>query len=194
VDRDAVLKVVAELRDRAERVGASLGELNAWSQRLETAAADGGRGGVEPAAYLVPRLLTFKGVRRTSCPVEMQPIFEGTVAWEASLIGDAHPVTDKDGVTHHTKPLYTAHPAPSAGVDGWKSIETAPKSYHPPLSQYNHHAPDILGLFGKAFYCVCHWGGSSQPFWIDRSNRRIPMQPTHWMPLPAAPSTEGQRS
>ena len=69
----------------------------------------------------------------------------------------------------------------------WQPIETAPKNYTPPLSFYNHHAPDILGLWGKSFYCVCHWGGPSQPFWIDESNRRIPFQPTRWMHLPKPP-------
>lgn len=60
----------------------------------------------EPTAYLVPRLISFKGIRYTSCPVDVQPEIEGTVGWEPSLIGDAHPVTDKHGTTHAPVPLY----------------------------------------------------------------------------------------
>lgn len=70
----------------------------------------------------------------------------------------------------------------------WQPIETAPRSYSPPLSHYNHHAPDILGLWGQAFYCVCKWGGPSQPYWIGGDNKKVPFQPTHWMPLPEPPT------
>lgn len=77
--------------------------------------------------------------------------------------------------------------------EGWRPISSAPRSYHPPLSQYNHHAPDILGLWGQSFYCVCSWGGPSNPHWIGGDNKPVPFQPTHWMPLPAAPSPDGGR-
>ena len=69
----------------------------------------------------------------------------------------------------------------------WLDIESAAKTFRPPLSQYNHHAPDILGLCGQSLYCVCSWGGPSAPFWIDSHNSRIPFQPTHWQPLPKPP-------
>ena len=70
----------------------------------------------------------------------------------------------------------------------WQPIETAPKSFRPPLSIYSHHAPQILGLWGKAFYCVCSWGGPSNPAWIGGDNKPVPFQPTHWMPLPEPPA------
>jgi hypothetical protein len=79
-----------------------------------------------------------------------------------------------------------SHPT-STSTTGWRPIETAPRSYHPPLSFYNHHAPDILGLWGKAFYCVCSWGGPSNPRWVGGDNKPVPFQPTHWMPLPEPP-------
>lgn len=72
----------------------------------------------------------------------------------------------------------------------WQPIDTAPRTYSPPLSQYNHHAPDILGLWGRAFYCVCRWGGPSQPYWIGGDNKKVTFQPTHWMPLPTPPSED----
>ncbi len=72
----------------------------------------------------------------------------------------------------------------------WQPIDTAPKLFSPPLSHINHHAPDILGLWGKAFYCICHWGGPSQPFWIGGDNKPVPFQPTHWMPLPEPPEAD----
>lgn len=70
---------------------------------------------------------------------------------------------------------------------GWRPISSAPRVFSPPLSFYNHHAPQILGLWGQAFYSVCSWGGPSQPYWIDCNNKKIPFQPTRWMPLPEAP-------
>ena len=74
-----------------------------------------------------------------------------------------------------------------AEAQGWQPIETAPKTYAPPLSPNNHHAPEILGLWGQAFYCVCSWGGPSHPYWIDGNNRKVTFQPTHWRPLPPPP-------
>lgn len=75
----------------------------------------------------------------------------------------------------------------ASAQSGWRPISEAPRTFSPPISTNNHHAPEILGLYGQAFYCVCSWGGTSQPYWIDSENRRVPFQPTHWMPLQAAP-------
>jgi hypothetical protein len=90
-----------------------------------------------------------------------------------------------------TGPLRVAAEAVSAPVEarkdaGWQPIETAPRAFVPPLSPINHHAPDILGLWGESFYCICSWGGPSQPFWIDGDNKQVTFQPTRWRPLPAA--------
>jgi hypothetical protein len=71
----------------------------------------------------------------------------------------------------------------------WRPIETAPKVYSPPLSYYNHHAPEILGLYGESFYCLCSWGGPNKPVWIDKNDQPIPFQPTRWMHLPTPPET-----
>jgi hypothetical protein len=60
----------------------------------------------EPVAWLVPHIITFKGVTRTSCPEHLQPEIEGTVAWGAELYSDGDGVTDKHGVRHVAKPLY----------------------------------------------------------------------------------------
>lgn len=88
--------------------------------------------------------------------------------------------------------MLSAAPQPDRVLDGWQPIETAPKRYHPPISTVNHHAPEILGLYGQSWYCVCSWGGPSEPWWIDGNNQKIAFQPTHWMPLPAAPQPEAQ--
>lgn len=69
----------------------------------------------------------------------------------------------------------------------WQPIETAPRSYNPSLSFYNHHSPSILGLWGQSFYCICHWGGQSAPYWVDDNLKKCPFQPTHWQPLPEPP-------
>lgn len=77
-----------------------------------------------------------------------------------------------------------------AAPSGWQPIETAPRVFSPPLSFNSHYGPTILGLWGKSFYCVCRWGGTADPQWIDGMNRPILFQPTHWMPLPAPPKGE----
>lgn len=72
----------------------------------------------EPVAWLVPEIMSFKGVKFTSCPKEAQDAIEGTVGWSPSMIGDMPPVTDKHGVTHHPKPLYaTPHTAPLSDAE-----------------------------------------------------------------------------
>lgn len=87
---------------------------------------------VEPAAWLVPRLISFKGAKFTSCPAEHQPSVDGTVAWSAQIFCDSQaiPVTDKYGVSHYPKPLIVAAlasvqetkpgtPAALADADAW---------------------------------------------------------------------------
>lgn len=96
------------------------------------------------------------------------------------------------GVAVQGDPSGALRPEPEAAGQGWQPIETAPRVFSPPLSFVNHHAPDILGLWGQAFYCVCSWGGPSNPYWIDGNNRRIPFQPTHWMPRPPPPAASQQ--
>jgi len=71
-----------------------------------------------PVAWYVPSILSFNGVERTSCPKELQPEFEGTVAWHASMLGDAPAVVDKFGVTHHPMPLGFIAPLAVAGEPG----------------------------------------------------------------------------
>lgn len=76
-------------------------------------------------------------------------------------------------------------------VPEWRPISEAPRVYAPPLSIYNHHAPFILGLWGRAFYSVCQWGGPSKPAWIGGDNKPVPFQPTRWMPLPLSTEDGG---
>lgn len=67
----------------------------------------------------------------------------------------------------------------------WQSIETAPRSFYPPISTINHHAPPILGVWGRSFYSVGSWGGPSQPYWKGGpSNVKLPFQFERWMHLP----------
>lgn len=58
-------------------------------------------------AYLIPTIISFKNVQKTSCPPEFQEELEGTVAWSVELFCDTQDrgVTDKHGVTHYPKPL-----------------------------------------------------------------------------------------
>lgn len=57
-------------------------------------------------AWMHPHIVSFKNAR-TSCPVDVQPEIEGTVAWGPEVYGDDdYAVVDKHGVTHRSYPLY----------------------------------------------------------------------------------------
>jgi hypothetical protein len=76
----------------------------------------------EPIAWLVPMLQTFKGAERvhftrapgcTMTDAELIEHMEGRVVWIAKTFSDSPGITDKFGVEHKPKPLYTApQPAP----------------------------------------------------------------------------------
>lgn len=61
-----------------------------------------------PEAWLVPLIVSFDGVTKTSCPENLKKDVEGTVAWSVGFSCDSEPVIDKFGVTHHPKPLFTS--------------------------------------------------------------------------------------
>lgn len=63
----------------------------------------------KPVACMYPRIVSFKGVIRTSCPLELQPEIEGTVAWGPEVYVEDTSVVDKYGVVHNSYPLYR-HP------------------------------------------------------------------------------------
>lgn len=71
-------------------------------KRVKAAEKAGGR---KPDAYLVPHLLSLDGAR-TSCPSNLIPELEGTVAWGAEVFSDGEGVTDKHGVEHKPIPLF----------------------------------------------------------------------------------------
>ena len=78
---------------------------------------------VRPDAWMIPQLQTFKGAERVcfsraeGCNLsndELIAMIEGTVMWTVSLFNEHNSITDRDGVVHQPKPLFT-HPAtPSA--------------------------------------------------------------------------------
>ena len=98
MDVNAVLKVAAEMRERADRVGASLGELSGWAGALESAA----RGGGEAVAYLV----VCDGLPSVYFKEERARFYERICGATVS-------------------PLYTTPPAPAA-PDGWKLVPVEP--------------------------------------------------------------------
>lgn len=79
------------------------------------AAEDGG--GAVPDAWLIPKIVHFYAGSISNCPVDQQPIIEGTVAWRADKFCDSQDIArvDKHGVSHYPKPLYLAPPS-QAGV------------------------------------------------------------------------------
>lgn len=87
--------------------------------------------GSAPVAWLVPHLHTFKGATKvhftrapgcTMTDAELMEDLEGRVMWLPSTFSDSPGVTDKFGVHHKPKPLYT-HPSPPEGMAGWLNAE-----------------------------------------------------------------------
>jgi len=91
---------------------------HAWQAAMAQAASKAApqQEAQEPVAWLVPTLQTFKGAERvhfTRAPgcamtdAELIDHMEGRVVWIAKTFSDSPGVTDKFGVEHKPKPLYT---------------------------------------------------------------------------------------
>lgn len=83
----------------------------------------------------------------------------------------------------HTTPLYTAatQARPASG-EAWQPIETAPKE------------PGVYLLLATAAWVCEGWWDDSTDSWWERNNHETDawgaqIYPTHWMPLPAAPTS-----
>ena len=91
------------------------------------------------------------------------------------------------------EPLYAA-PQPAVAA-GWVPIETAPKdgSYLLLWEQYSE-AP-FVGYWSGGSWSVSHEHVDAEGGW-DGANvvDALSMPITHWMPLPPAPSTEGEKA
>lgn len=90
--------------------------------------------GGEPVAWLVPKLHTFKGAERvhftrapgcTMTDAELTEYMEGRVMWLPTTFCDSDAgVTDKLGVVHKPKPLYTT-PQPTQAQTGAVPLTSA---------------------------------------------------------------------
>lgn len=106
------------------------------------------------------------------------PVGEEPVAWAAtSEDGDVEALGMNQSRRFDT-PLYT-HPPPPDGMAGWQPIETAPKD-----------GREILGYTEEVGALVMYWDTMSQEqdHWSDGMSISY-WTPTHWMPLPAPPSS-----
>jgi hypothetical protein len=69
----------------------------------------------------------------------------------------------------------------------WQPIETAPKG----IEQVLLRVPTRFAKWGSALACQGYWMSA---YWVifnaDEAVQRV--EPTHWMPLPAPPSQEGE--
>lgn len=70
----------------------------------------------------------------------------------------------------------------------WQPIETAPKDSEDGL------CPTVLLLEHAKdgnFYYTGYWN-RHQRQWLDNATSSIGLVPTHWMPLPPPPSSDGE--
>lgn len=68
----------------------------------------------------------------------------------------------------------------------WRPIAGAPRSYSPPLSPVNEHAPDILLWFPIRRAKVCEWSGGCWRY--AGANTPVEEVPYYWAPLPWDPN------
>ncbi|WP_321865678.1 DUF551 domain-containing protein [Paraburkholderia tropica] len=101
------------------------------------------------------------------------------------------------------QPLYAAPVAPAAAPSEWQPIETAPKTGRTLLLGYLNSAGKwrtVRGQWMSANYIEAHWEDPDdvKPGWFETSAEAddVPncwsIEPTHWMPLPAAPQGAAQ--
>lgn len=74
----------------------------------------------------------------------------------------------------------------------WRPISSAPRSYHPPLSTVNHHAPPILLYLPLRRAVVGVWAktkGAPGGRWEwHGTNKPLEEEPIYWAPLPYDPN------
>lgn len=90
------------------------------------------------------------------------------------------------------EPLYAA-PQPAVAA-GWVPIETAPKDGSYLLLWEQYSETPFVGYWSGGSWSVSHEHVDAEGGW-DGANvvDALSMPITHWMPLPPAPSTEGER-
>jgi Lar family restriction alleviation protein len=83
----------------------------------------------------------------------------------------------------------SAKRAPQPAPAGWRPIETAPKSaLMGQILTYRHNSPNwTKGGGGGPHFQTSFWSARHE-LWVGWP---LNIQPTHWMPLPAAPAAPG---
>ncbi|WP_321968884.1 DUF551 domain-containing protein [Paraburkholderia tropica] len=106
-------------------------------------------------------------------------------------------------LSKHLSERDAAPVAPAAAAVEWQPIETAPKTSHTLLLGYLNSAGKwrtVRGQWMSANYIEAHWEDPDdvEPGWFETSAETddVPncwgIEPTHWMPLPAAPQGAAQ--
>lgn len=114
--------------------------------------------------------------------------------------GGAEPII---GAIEDLKAQIAAPVAPAAAPSEWQPIETAPKTGRTLLLGYLNSAGKwrtVRGQWMSANYIEAHWEDPDdvEPGWFETSAEAddVPncwgIEPTHWMPLPAAPQGAAQ--
>ena len=90
-----------------------------------------------------------------------------------------------------------------AAASQWRPIESAPRDGTPFLAWYPKHCVDDDGessgevIGGACAMVACTQGLWEEPDWLDAHGSYymddwcFAEEPTHWMPLPSAPTKEG---
>ncbi len=81
---------------------------------------------------------------------------------------------------------------PAAGAEsGWQKIETAPKASHAILV----YCPDNLCTYAVSWGMTDFYTGPRRETWrvFGGGHRESIQNPSHWMPLPAAPKADGEK-
>ena len=125
---------------------------------------------------------------------ELEEVVGDAVKWLTSSAGFDELGSHRDGIVKLYEGLLSAAPQPPEGagvVDGWQPIETAPKD-----------GSNILLLRGGrcvvGYWDTDKYAKRPKPYWSHDCERIFGTReaksnpPSHWMPLPAAPTLAGK--
>lgn len=186
---ETVADVLAEMRDPFSKGGFATRER--WAAQIERAmAASAAPDDWRKRIVSLERGFEFDEIMRVHTP---------TVILRFSSIDSRNPDTDAQGwqdrdavaaLIVRASPAVPVESPPASVPDGWMPIESAPKDGARVLvTRYpftGAHAPINISWWGTDAY--------KKKAWIRLSKRRLRYEPTHWMPLPAPPTTPEPRT
>lgn len=137
----------------------------------------------KPEEFLVPQRMIPTAKEETPQTDVMplpsdDPLLAEALKW---VQGFNHDGTYKDPAYIAFREVLNRYAALSQSKDGWQPIETAPKDN-----------TRIIVYCNDFWETIVRWNSLLGDFWLDDSMDTPDGEPTHWMPLPSPPITNGE--